>query len=146
MSETFHHQTIVRADAGAVWDALQQASVWENIAGVSEVTNPRHHDDGRLAGYDLVVDAGPSRIRGTSTVIESRTPSLMRQRIDSSEIAGVLTTELSVEELDMTALNVTIELRARGFMSMMAMPLITQVVRSGLPEQITSFATRLEGA
>ncbi len=117
--------------------------MWEEIAGVHQISHAHHDREGVLLGYEFVVKAGPSSVNGTATTVEAVEPERMRLSIDSPEIAGAITTLLDPAEELRTLVTVAVELRAKGLLAQMFYPIVAQAVRSGLAGQVQAFASKL---
>lgn len=125
------------------WQALQQPSVWEEVAGVHHITDPRFDEDGVLRGYRFVVKAGPSTIHGKARTTAVEPPSRMTLDIDSSEVVGSITTLLEAVDPTGTLVTVEVAMRPKGLLAQMFYPVVLQAVKSGLPQQVETFATKL---
>ena len=143
MPDAFIHQAVANVPPPDAWTALQHPSVWEDIAGVEQITDARHDRDGVLIGYRFVVKAGPSSVRGFAKTVEAIAPSRMRMSIESPEIVGEITTLLERIETERTLVTVSVEMRARGLLAQMFYPIVAQAVRTGLPAQVQAFAVKL---
>jgi carbon monoxide dehydrogenase subunit G len=141
--DRFTHDAIAHVPRAEAWAALQRPEVWENIAGVQRVTNPRHDPAGLLAGYTFTVQAGPSTFRATAKTTIATPPEKMVLAIDSSEIKGTLTAMLANISERSTRVSVTVEIRAKGLLAQMFYPVVAQTVRTGLPSQVQAFAFKL---
>ncbi len=143
MPDSFRHQAVAAVPVDRAWQALQQPSVWEEVAGVHHITDPRFDDAGILRGYRFVVKAGPSTIHGTASTTAVEPPSHMRLDIDSSEVAGSITTLLEAVDSAQTLVTVEVAMRPKGLLAQMFYPIVVQAVKSGLPQQVETFATKL---
>lgn len=143
MPDAFSQQAVANVAREDAWLALQRPTVWEEIAGVHQITRPRHDADGILLGYEFVVKAGPSSTNGTATTVDAVAPERMRLSIDSPEIAGVITTVLESPEALHTLVTVAVELRPKGLLAQIFYPIVAQAVRNGLAGQVRAFAAKL---
>lgn len=143
MPDAFSHEAVAHVPQTVAWAALQRPEVWEDVAGVENVADPRHDDTGLLLAYRFTVKAGPSSVRGTAETVDAQPPSFLRMRIDSSEISGSITTRLEPFETVSTLVIVAVEMRAKGLLAQMFYPIVAQAVRTGLPAQVQAFAVKL---
>ena len=143
VTDSFSHSAIALVEPPAAWLALQRPDVWEEIAGVQEVVDPRFDEAGTLTSYRFTVKAGPHTVRGSAQTVEALEPDLMRIRISSPEIVGAITTELAPHEETATLVTVSVEMRAKGILASLFYPVVSQAVRNGLPDQVHAFAEKL---
>ena len=143
MPDRFSHDAIAHVPRVDAWAALQRPDVWEDIAGVQRVTNPRYDSSGVLTGYAFTVQAGPSTFAATAKTTSASPPERLVLAIDSTEIKGTLTTVLAEHDEAATRVTVAVEMRAKGFLAQMFYPIVAQTVRTGLPAQVQAFAFKL---
>ncbi|MFO7548739.1 MAG: SRPBCC family protein [Acidimicrobiia bacterium] len=141
-SERFTHQAVATAPIHRAWEALQRAETWASIGGVDEVFDVEHDDAGHLMGYHFHVRAAGRRFRGKATAVEAVQPGLMAVDIDSSEMLGRITVELT-EASEHTTVTVTVDASAKGILSSMFFGVVARAIGSGLPESVEGFAARL---
>ncbi len=140
-SESFEHRVAINADRQLAWDHLQEASTWEVLAGIDQVSDVRHNDKGQLEGFEFVAIAGGKRYPGHATVIERSNPERMVLRIESSEIDGsIITTLQGTSPLELI---VHLDLRSKGLLSTMFFPVVAASVGNGFPRQVNEFAARV---
>jgi hypothetical protein len=70
-------------------------------------------------------------------------PHHMKLNLDSTELTGSLIADL--DDNSSTRLAVTLEVVSKGTMAALFFPLIAEAVGRGLPDQVESFATALNG-
>lgn len=141
-AETFSHTTVASTTLEAAYRALQDATTWESIGGVDEVTDPHHAPDGRLLGYRFAAAAGGKRYDGRASVTGSEPLSRMTVEIDTSELSGVIDVMLT-ESSDGVEVRVDLNVRSKGFLASIAFPVIAGAIGSGLPANVEAFAARL---
>ena len=145
MPDSFSHSVRLDVTPAEAWPRLQQAATWSGIAGIEEVTDARHDESGGLTGFDFVVVAGGTRIKGTAARLEAQPNELLRLSVNSSEVTGEVAARLAANDASGTKLRIILEMKATGFLAGMFYPLIAQTVGKNLPEQVEKFGRRLEG-
>lgn len=140
---SFSHSVEVDRPIDHVWARLQDAQTWANIGPVDEVWDATHDGRGMLESYRWSTRVGPTRYRGTAQVIESVSPTVMRQALDSHEVAGVLATTMT-ENGSGTSVTVHLDIRSVGMLSTMFFGKVAEAVQTGLPVQVERLATLVE--
>ena len=141
-SAAFSHTAVASASPEAAYASLQHADTWESIAGVDEVSDPRHDEEGRLLGYRFTVEVGGRRYPGTAVVTGSEPPHSMTVKIDTSEVAGDIRVRLASDDAR-TEVTVELAIASKGFLSTLVFPVISTAIGSGLEASVESFAGRL---
>jgi len=144
--DRFTHSVKVDTDLDHAWNVLQESETWGMIAGVERVYDARHTPDGTLRGYHFTVRAGGRTYEGTAATHHADKPSLMAVTIDTSEVAGTITVELSPSNPGGTDMTASLKMQPKGILSMVVFPIISKAVSSGFAEQIDGIATRMEDA
>lgn len=146
MADAFSHSIRLAVSPEEAWPRLQHATTWSGIGGIDAVSEARHHPSGVLESFRFVVVAAGTRIRGTATTVEHVEYEMLELSINSTEITGGVTTQLSARDASGTKLRVMLEMRAKGFLAGMFYPVIAQTVARSLPTQVEKFGARLESA
>lgn len=141
-SQTFSHTELVDADAALVWTALQTAETWGAIGGVDEIVDAVHDETGHLQGYRFETLIGGRRHSGTARTVEALPAERMDVEIDSADLTGSIRLDLAPSG-EQTAIQVTMEVRAKSLLSSMFFPVIASAVGAGLPRNVAAFAKRL---
>jgi len=138
-SASFSHAASVSTPADAIWDRLQAVDSWSNIGPLDNVWDAVHDGD-RLRSYKWRTTVGPTSYDGKAIVISSERPHLMRLDLDAGEMAGSLETRMTENGDGSTKLVVTLEVVARGMLSTLFFPVLSEAVGRGLPQQVEQFA------
>ena len=129
----------------AVWDRLQEPSVWQSIGPVQELWDPTF-EDGVLTGFQWSTNIGGVVYDGTGTAVDHERPFRYEVELDTSEVAGSIAVDLAESDSgSSTGIDVTLELRSKGMLSSMFFPLVSRAIGDGLPDQVRDLATRLDG-
>lgn len=126
----------------AAWAGLQRPATWATIAGISEITNPVFDEGGNLTAYLFTAAVAGKDYAGKADVRLSSRPTDMVVSISTSEISGQIAANL-VPSVDGVRVTINLDLQTRGLLSGMMFPLIANAVRTGLPDQVEQFASRL---
>lgn len=132
-----HHVTIPASTAD-VWLRFQEPETWRGIGPIDEIRDVRL-DGERLTGFAWSTHIGPTRYRGTSTMLENIPGERLVMKLSSSEMAGALKVRLSPNG-DGTEVAVVMEFVTRGPMSSLFFPVISDAIRNGLTSQVDAFA------
>jgi hypothetical protein len=73
-------------------------------------------------------------------------PSLMAVTIDTSEVTGTITVELSPSNPGGTDMTASLKMQPKGLLSVVVFPIITRAVGGGFAEQIEAIGARMEGS
>jgi hypothetical protein len=142
-SATFHESVAISAPPGAVWDKLQEPSVWQSIGPVQELWDPTF-EDGVLIGFQWSTNIGGVVYDGTGTAVDHERPFRYELVLDNSEVAGSIAVDLAESDSgSSTGIDVTLELRSKGLLSSMFFPLVSRAIGDGLPDQVRDLATLL---
>ena len=144
-SATFTETVTIDADPASVWDQLQEPDVWASLGPVQKVWNPIF-DDGVLTGFTWSTDIGGKVYEGTGKTISYQRPDRYELLLDTSEMSGTITADLSAANPGGTEAVVAIELRSKGLLSSMFFPAIKNAIGSGYPGQVNDMGVRLSSA
>ena len=139
---TFHHTITINAPPDDVWDRLQKPEVWGSIGPVQNLWDPVI-EDGVLAGFQWSTDIGGVVYNGTGTATIRDRPAQYQLVLDTSEMAGTITVDLSQGNPGGTIVVVTLELRSKGLLSSMFFPVVSRAIGGGLPDQVEAMAPQL---
>lgn len=140
---TFTHQATAPAPIEEVWQRLQDADTWAGIGPVDRVWDPEHDSSGTLRTFRWGANVALRNYEGTATVTEMVPGEMMHLDLDAREIVGSLTTRLGRNGADGTTVTVTLEVVARGTLSTLFFPIVSESIARGLPEQVDRFAASL---
>ena len=139
---TFHNTIKVGAPADQVWDRLQEPDIWRSVGPVQELWDPVI-EDGVLAGFQWSTNIGGIVYKGTGTATIQDRPDQYQLVLDTSEMAGTITVDLSKGSEGGTIVDVTLELRSKGLLSSMFFPVVSRAIGGGLPDQVEDMAAQL---
>jgi carbon monoxide dehydrogenase subunit G len=139
---TFHNTIKVGAPADQVWDQLQEPDIWRSVGPVQELWDPVI-EDGVLAGFQWSTNIGGIVYKGTGTATIQDRPDQYQLVLDTSEMAGTITVDLSKGNRAETIVDVTLELRSKGILSSMFFPVVSRAIGGGLPAQVEDMAAQL---
>ena len=142
-SASFSHTADAATSPEDVWERLQTVQPWANIGPIDEVWDPTH-DGAALRGYRWSATVGPTKYKGTATVVESTEPERMSLDLDAREMAGQLIAEISSNGSGGCQITVTLDIESRGMLSTLFFPVVSEAVKNGLPRQVEQFAAGLE--
>jgi carbon monoxide dehydrogenase subunit G len=141
-SATFHHTATIDAPKDEVWVGLQDPDIWSAIGPVQKVWDPVV-EDGVLMGFQWSTDIGGVVYEGTGTAAVQERPHRYELVLDTSEMAGAITIELTDSDPGSTTVDVGLELRSKGLLSSMFFPIVSRAIGDGLPDQVEDLATQL---
>lgn len=138
-SETFSHTTVAFASIDDVWTALDRPQTWESIGGIDRVVDPVIDSQGRLQrfSFDSMVAGKPYRGEATPAGREER--QLMAWNIVNSEVAGVISVQLSDSDAN-TTIKVDLTVESRGLLASMFFAVVSKTIGDGLPRSVDEFA------
>jgi carbon monoxide dehydrogenase subunit G len=142
--DRFTHSATVNASAEHAWEVLQDPQTWGTIAGVERVYDARHTPDGVLRSYRFTVKAAGKSYEGIATTHDADRPSLMAVTIDTPEVMGTITVELTPSNPGGTDMTASLKMKPRGVLSVLVFPVIAMAVGSGFPRQIEEIAARMD--
>jgi carbon monoxide dehydrogenase subunit G len=142
--DRFTHTVHLNASPERAWAVLQEPETWGAIGGVQRVFDASHHPDGTLRSYRFLAEAGKKPYEGSASTIEADAPSFMVVTVDTAEIEGTITTELTPSNPHGTDMTVSLKIRARGILAIMFLPLVSKAIGSGFGRQIDEIARRIE--
>lgn len=141
-SSTYRHTITIDVEPELAWDGLQQPDIWSSIGPVQKVWDPVV-EDGVLEGFQWSTDIGGVVYEGTGTATVRERPERYELVLDTSEVAGTITVDLSPANPGGTDARVTVELRSKGLLSSMFFPIVSRAVGDGLAEQVDAMAAKL---
>ena len=144
-SATFTETVTIDADPANVWDQLQEPDVWASLGPVQKVWDPII-EDGVLTGFTWSTDIGGKVYEGTGKAISHERPTSYELLLDTSEMSGTITADLSPANPGGTEAVVAIELKSKGLLSSMFFPAIKNAIGSGFPQQVSDMGARLSTA
>lgn len=142
--DRFTHSVHVQAPPERAWGVLQEPETWGAIAGVERIFEAHHHPDGTLQSYKFLAAAGPRLYEGKAQTLQADAPLLMVVVVDTPEVEGTITTQLTPHNPHGVDLTVSLKLRPRGLLGTVVYPLVAQAVGSGFAEQVDKLAERIE--
>ena len=142
-SATLHDSVSVGAPQDAVWERLQEPNIWRSIGPVQEVWDPVI-EDGLLTGFQWSTNIGGVVYNGTGTAVNLDPPHHYELILDTSEIAGTISVDLTEGNPPGTHIDVTVELQSKGLLSSMFFPIVTRAIGDGLANQVKDLAIRLD--
>ena len=141
-SATFSESVVIDADPAVVWDQLQEPGTWESLGPVQKVWDPVS-EDGVLTGFKWSTDIGGKVYEGTGKALSHQRPDRYELMLDTSEMSGTITADLTPANPGGTEAVVAIELRSKGLLSSMFFPAIKNAIGSGFPEQVTGMGAKI---
>ena len=141
-SATFRHTIAIDAPPDEVWDRLQEPDIWRSVGPVQNLWDPVI-EDGVLAGFQWSTDIGGVVYKGTGTATIQDRPDQYQLVLDTSEMAGTITVDLSQGNPDGTIVDITLELRSKGLLSAMFFPVVSRAIGGGLPGQVEDMSAQL---
>ncbi|MEX2279164.1 MAG: hypothetical protein WEA76_03645 [Acidimicrobiia bacterium] len=141
--KTFHATAATTATPAEAWTSLQRPETWEGVAGVDDVTNATHTDEGQLAGFLFTVTVGGMKYRGQASVARVVQPEFMRLDLETSELIAVIEVALGHAESG-TDVRIDLTVRTRSFLAGMFFSAIADAIGRGLPAATEAFAGRLK--
>ena len=121
-----------------MWDRLQDPETWRRIGGIDEIWDADADGAGHLLGFKWRANAASRRIVGTARTTEMANPRLMIMALETGEMTGGITAEISPEQ-GATRLDVTLDFTSRGMIASLFFPLISTVLGEGLERQVDEF-------
>ena len=144
-SATFSESVAINVDPPEVWDQLQEPDVWASLGPVQKVWDPIV-EGGVLTGFTWSTDIGGKVYEGTGKVLNHNRPDRYQLLLDTSEMAGTITADLSPGNPGGTDAVVEIEIRSKGLLSSMFFPAIKNAIGSGFPGQVSDMGVRLSSS
>jgi hypothetical protein len=144
-SATFSESVAINVAPPEVWDQLQEPDVWASLGPVQKVWDPIV-ENGVLTGFTWSTDIGGKVYEGTGKVLGHHRPDRYQLLLDTSEMAGTITVELSSGNPGGTDAVVEIEIRSKGLLSSMFFPAIRNAIGSGFPQQVRDMGVRLSSS
>ena len=144
-SATFSESVAINVAPSEVWDQLQEPDVWASLGPVQKVWDPIV-EDGVLTGFTWSTDIGGKVYEGTGKVLDHDRPDRYQLLLDTSEMAGTITADLSPGNPGGTDAVVAIEIRSKGLLSSMFFPAIKNAIGSGFPDQVSDMGVRLSSS
>lgn len=144
-SATFSESVTIDANPAEVWDRLQDPDIWATLGPVQKVWDPVV-ENGVLQGFDWSTNIGGRVYDGTGKATEHQRPDLYEIVLDTSEMAGTITAELSAGNPGGTEAVVAIEIRSKGLLSSMFFPAIKNAIGSGFPDQVANMGATISSS
>lgn len=144
-SATFTETVTIDADLANVWDQLQEPDVWESLGPVQQVWDPIT-EDGVLTGFTWSTNIGGKVYEGTGKAVSHERPNRYELLLDTSEMSGTITADLSAANPGGTDAVVAIELKSKGLLSSMFFPAIKNAIGAGFPQQVSDMGARLSAS
>jgi carbon monoxide dehydrogenase subunit G len=141
-SATYQHTISVDAAPPEVWDGLQEPEIWSKLGPVQKLWDPVV-EGGVLEGFRWSTNIGGVVYEGTGTTTVKDRPGRFQLVLDTSEMAGTITVDLSEGNPGGTSATVTVELRSKGLLSSVFFPVVSRAIGDGLPEQVEGMAAQL---
>jgi hypothetical protein len=138
----FTETVAIDAAPADVWDRLQEPNIWAAVGPVQEVWDPTIID-GVLETFQWSTNIGGKVYKGVGTATAHDRPDHYRLLLDTSEMSGEVSVNLSPGNPGGTTAVVSIELRSKGLLSSMFFPAIKGAVGSGFPDQVTDMGAKL---
>ena len=144
-SATFSESVTIDAAPADVWDRLQDPAIWATLGPVQKVWDPVI-EDGVLQGFDWSTNIGGKLYEGTGKALDRQRPDRYQLVLDTSEMAGTITAELSAGNPSGTEAVVEIEIRSKGLLSSRFFPAIKHAIGSGFPDQVADMGTTISSS
>ncbi len=144
-SATFEETAQIDRAPSAVWDALQEPTVWASVGPVQKVWDPEF-DEGVLTGFKWSTNIGSKEYKGVGTALEHDRPDHYVLDLDAGEMAGTITTDLTDGNPGGTNIVVSIKIRSKGMLSSMFFPAIKSAIGSGFPQQVQDMVALIADA
>ncbi len=141
-SATFTETVEINATPGEVWDRLQAPDIWQSVGPVQKVWDPTI-EDGVLQTFRWSTNIGGKVYKGDGRALQHSRPARYELLLDTSEMSGTISVDLTAGNPGGTSAVVSIELKSKGMLSSMFFPAIKKAVGSGFPEQVADMATEL---
>jgi len=126
-----------------VWHSLQTAETWANIGPVEHITDPEVDSEGNLQGFRWSTTVASRRYPGTARVRVAEPATRMVLDLDAREVTGSLETQLEPNGDGTTIITVILEVVARGALSTVFFPVVSEAISRGLPTQVDRFAASM---
>ena len=141
-SATFIETVEINATPGEVWDRLQEPSIWQSVGPVQKVWDPTI-ENGVLQTFKWSTNIGGKVYEGDGRALKHTRPAHYELLLDTSEMSGTISVDLSSGNPAGTSAVVAIELKSKGMLSSMFFPAIKKAVGSGFPQQVTDMGAEL---
>jgi hypothetical protein len=139
-SDTFSHAVTIPTDRAVIGAALEQADTWKGLGPIDTVWDARFEGE-RLAGFRWSARAAGKTFEGTADRIGIEEVEPMRLNLESSDVTGTITVDLATEGAGST-MTVTMTVQSKSFMAGMFWGIISDALRTGLPDQVDAFAAQ----
>jgi hypothetical protein len=136
--QSFKHTATTPAALEHVWQYLQLAEVWGDIAGADGVSDTRHGPDEELTGFSFVATAAGRPHRGTA-VVTGNGRNHMATTIETADLGAVISVDLEPTDRS-TAIHVSLEAWSRSFLAGLAFGAIASAIGNGLPGRVERLA------
>ncbi len=141
-SATFTETVSIDAAPDEVWDRLQEPSIWQSVGPVQKVWDPTI-EDGVLQTFKWSTNIGGKVYKGEGKALQHSRPAHYELLLDTSEMSGTISVDLTSGNPGGTSAVVSIELKSKGMLSSMFFPAIKKAVGSGFPQQVTDMGAQL---
>ncbi len=141
-SATFTETVEIDATPGEVWDRLQEPSIWQSVGPVQKVWDPTI-EDGVLQTFKWSTNIGGKVYNGDGKALDHTRPGHYKLLLDTSEMSGTISVDLTSGNPGGTSAVVAIELKSKGMLSSMFFPAIKKAVGSGFPQQVVDMGAEL---
>ena len=143
-SATFTETVEINAAPDEVWDRLQLPAIWQSVGPVQQVWDPTIQN-GVLQSFRWSTNIGGKVYEGDGKALDHTRPAHYELLLDTSEMSGTISVDLSSGNPGGTTADVAIELRSKGMLSSMFFPAIKNAVGSGFPQQVADMGAELGG-
>ena len=137
------HRVTVPASTDEVWLLFQEPATWKGIGPIDDIDDVRIDQADRLVSFGWNTHIGPTRYRGKSAMVKNVPGERLLMKLTSSEMSGSLKVNLKPEDTE-TLVTVQLDFVAKGPMSSLFFPLISEAIKNGLRDQVDSFAANWE--
>ncbi len=141
-SATFTETVEIDANPGEVWDRLQAPEIWQSVGPVQKVWDPTI-EDGVLQTFKWSTNIGGKVYNGDGKALDHTRPGHYKLLLDTSEMSGTISVDLTAGNPGGTSAVVSIELKSKGMLSSMFFPAIKKAVGSGFPQQVADMGAQL---
>jgi carbon monoxide dehydrogenase subunit G len=137
--QTFTANASTAASVPTVWERLQVPATWEGISGVDSVFEPRHDEEGQLAGFKFLSTAAGRQYVGVARSGPRVHESSLTWDIATSEIKGWVRVDLQPLEAG-TRVEVTMHVESVSMMASFGFPFIASAIANGFQQTVDNFA------
>lgn len=142
-SASFRHDTTAPVGVDTAWDRMQKPEFWTAL-GISGIAAETHDSDGTLTGFTFEATVAGKRYAGTARTVDATARRRMSVAIESIPVIGRLDVVLAPAG-EMTKIDVTAGLTARGLVATLSFPAISAAVGGRFSRTVDRLAARLAG-